>query len=237
MKEKNFKHIVVLTGAGISAESGIATFREKGGLWEQYSIEDVATPQGYAKNPKLVLDFYNQRRRQLTSGEISPNPAHTALADFEKRYDGHFLLVTQNVDNLHESGGSQNILHMHGEMMKIRCSRSGKIFYNEDDITLESECSCCGVQGTLRPHVVWFGEMPLYMEKIEEELRKCDLFISIGTSGNVYPAAMFVQMAKMENPAVTIEINLEATQVSDYFDQKIQGPASTEVPKFLSTLL
>jgi NAD-dependent deacetylase len=227
------KRIVVLTGAGISAESGIMTFRDGGGLWENHRIEDVATPQGFARNPSLVQSFYNGRRQQLKS--VTPNPAHIALAEFEKNYAGEFMLVTQNVDDLHERAGSQSVIHMHGELKRVRCQLSGQVFHHEDDITPEHQCPCCGAQ-SLRPHIVWFGEMPLYMDEITQALSRCDLFISIGTSGHVYPAAGFVELAR-QSGAETIEINLEPSQRADAFHQAIHGQASIEVPHFFRSLL
>ncbi|MEQ8953678.1 MAG: NAD-dependent protein deacylase, partial [Gammaproteobacteria bacterium] len=204
------RSIVVLTGAGISAESGIRTFRDTGGLWEEHSIEEVATPQGFARNPQLVYQFYNQRRRQLLNGETGPNAAHTILARFEHEFPGAFLLVTQNVDNLHERAGSENLLHMHGEMLKMRCTSSELVFDTREDFDFDSKCRCCGSPGNLRPHVVWFGEMPLHMPEITTALQQCDLFVAIGTSGNVYPASGFYQTAKLGG-AHTVELNLEPT--------------------------
>ncbi|MGB1091676.1 MAG: Sir2 family NAD+-dependent deacetylase [Oceanobacter sp.] len=229
-----YERIVVLTGAGISAESGVKTFRDNGGLWESHSMEEIATPEGFAANPALVQRFYNDRRRQLK--EVVPNKAHLALAEFEKSFDGEFLLVTQNVDDLHERAGSQHLLHMHGELRKVRCLDTDMVFDWKEDITEQSECDCCQNTRTLRPHIVWFGEMPLYMEEIYEALETCDLFISIGTSGHVYPAAGFVQIAN-QCGAHTVEINLEPSNVHGDFAEHIQGPAGTQVPEFLRGLL
>lgn len=231
-----YKSIVILTGAGISAESGIKTFREADGLWENHPIEEVATYEGYAKNPKLVHEFYNARRRQLLSSEVRPNNAHQALADFEKKFAGDFVLITQNVDNLHERAESNNILHMHGELLKMRCEQSDKIFEIKQDLFLQTACECCNEPGHLRPHIVWFGEIPFHMDQIEEQLRDCDIFISIGTSGQVYPAAMFVDLALTKIKARTVEINLNNTQMSYRFDEHLLGPASQKVPEFLATL-
>ncbi|MCH2345939.1 MAG: hypothetical protein MK299_00850 [Pseudomonadales bacterium] len=147
---------VVLTGAGISAESGIETFRAADGLWANHPVEEVATPEGFARDPQKIYDFYNQRRRQLASSEIQPNAAHAALAKFEHEFDGSFLLVTQNVDNLHERAGSKNLLHMHGELLKMRCQNSGIVFDIEKDFDFDTRCQCCGTLGNLRPHIVWF---------------------------------------------------------------------------------
>ena len=226
--------IVVLTGAGISAESGIKTFRSADGLWEDHSIEEVATPEGFYSNPELVYKFYNDRRRQLTSSKIKPNPAHIALANFEKKTKGSFLLVTQNIDNLHERASSENIRHMHGELLKMRCARTDQIYEIQDDFDERISCECCLEVGNLRPHVVWFGEMPLFMNEIDLALVSCDYFIAIGTSGNVYPAAGFYQTAK-NGGAHTVELNLETTRSS--FDEQIQGKATDIVPKYFEKLL
>jgi len=226
--------VVVLTGAGVSAESGIRTFRAADGLWEDHHIDDVATPEGFARNPQLVYQFYNERRRTLLADNIRPNPAHLALARFENEFAGEFLLVTQNVDNLHERAGSRKLVHMHGELLKMRCVNSKLVFDIRDDLGFETECRCCKTPGNLRPHIVWFGEMPFCMHQINRALENCDLFISIGTSGNVYPASGFYQTAKLCR-AHTVELNLERTASS--FDEHIYGPASEIVPRYLEQLL
>ncbi len=223
------RSIVVLTGAGISAESGIRTFRVAEGLWEEHRVEDVASPEGFARDPHLVQDFYNQRRRQLQQPRIKPNAAHLALAEFEQGFAGEFLLVTQNIDNLHERAGSRSLLHMHGEMLRIRCEYSGRVFANREDVFPETECSCCGRRGGLRPDVVWFGEMPFHMDEIFAALAACDLFVAIGTSGNVYPAAGFHQAASSAG-AETVELNLEPT--GGNFHRGLYGPATEKVPEF-----
>ena len=228
------KSIVILTGAGISAESGIETFRASDGLWENHLVEDVATPEGFDRNPQLVYGFYNQRRSQLQSPSVRPNKAHTALAEFESRYTGSFLLITQNVDNLHERAGSKDVLHMHGELLKMRCLNSRLVFDVREDFDFDTACRCCRSPGNLRPHIVWFGEMPFYMNKINAALEACDLFIAIGTSGNVYPASGFYQTAKIRR-AHTVELNLERT--GSTFDQHEYGPASETVPKYLANIL
>ena len=228
------RSIVVLTGAGISAESGIRTFRTADGLWEEHRVEDVATPEGFERNPTLVYDFYNQRRRQLLNDGIRPNAGHTALARFEHEFDGDFLLVTQNIDNLHERAGSRNVLHMHGEILKSRCVNSRLVFDASEDFTYDTHCRCCRSPGNLRPHVVWFGEMPFFMQQISEALESCDLFVAIGTSGNVYPASGFYQTAKIRG-AYTVELNLE--QTGSRFDRHLYGPASEVVPAFFQALL
>ena len=228
------RSIVVLTGAGISAESGIETFRAAEGLWANHHVDDVATLEGFAKNPQLVYAFYNQRRRQLLTPEISPNAAHSALAKFEHEFGGEFLLVTQNVDNLHERAGSENLIHMHGELLKMSCLNSKLIFDVSEDFDYDTQCRCCRSAGNLRPHVVWFGEMPLQMNRINRALENCDMFVAIGTSGNVYPASGFYQTAKIRK-ASTVELNLERTGSS--FDQHICGPATKSVPQFFKSLL
>ena len=228
------ENIVVLTGAGISAESGIRTFRAADGLWEDHRVEDVATPEAFERDPDLVQRFYNERRAQLLDG-IEPNSGHQALADFEKHHAGDFTLITQNIDNLHEQAGSENLLHMHGELLKVRCRHTHKLYPCRDAVDNQQPCPCCGSSGALRPHVVWFGEMPLYMDEIEQKLSQCDLFISIGTSGNVYPAAGFFQMAKSVG-AHTVELNLEPSNHGSLFDEAHYGPASEVVPEFLSRL-
>lgn len=228
------RSIVVLTGAGISAESGIETFRAAEGLWANHHVDDVATLEGFARNPQLVYAFYNQRRRQLLTPEISPNAAHSALAKFEHEFGGEFLLVTQNVDNLHERAGSEKLIHMHGELLKMSCLNSKLIFDVSEDFDYDTQCRCCRSAGNLRPHVVWFGEMPLQMNRINRALEHCDMFVAIGTSGNVYPASGFYQTAKIRK-ARTVELNLERTGSS--FDQHICGPATESVPQFFNSLL
>ncbi|KUI99499.1 Sir2 family NAD+-dependent deacetylase [Vibrio sp. MEBiC08052] len=231
-----YRNIVVLTGAGISAESGIQTFRAQDGLWENHSIEDVATPEGFERNPELVQNFYNQRRRKLLSASIQPNPAHLALGKLEAELDGLVTVITQNIDNLHERGGSKNVIHMHGELLKARCCESQQVIDQTDDLNMGDLCHCCQIPSQLRPHIVWFGEMPLRMGDIYTALEQADLFISIGTSGVVYPAAGFVHDAKMHG-AHTIEINLEPSAVESEFVEKRYGKASIEVPKLVDELL
>jgi len=232
----NYQSIVVLTGAGVSAESGIQTFRAADGLWEQHRIEDVATPEGFIANPTLVQQFYNARRKQLLSNDVQVNNAHLALAKLEQMFKGDFLLVTQNIDNLHEESGSQNVLHMHGELLKMRCCFTGAVFDISEDITSDMSCLCCGKQGSLRPHIVWFGEIPFYMEQIEQALLTCDLFLSVGTSGQVYPAAGFVQQANHYG-AHTVELNLEPTSIKSAFDAHLYGKAGSLLPDYVDDLL
>lgn len=235
--------IVILTGAGISAESGVSTFRDNGGLWCNHRIEDVATPEAFARNPKLVQQFYNMRRAQLS--EVQPNAAHHALADLAEHWKGRLLLVTQNVDDLHDrahvsrkAGTGFELIHLHGELGKVRCTESETVYDWKGDISAESQCGCCNETGTLRPHIVWFGEMPLEMPKIYHALAECDLFISIGTSGNVYPAAGFVQEARANGRgARTVELNLEPSQGHSLFEERIYGKATQIVPEFVKTIL
>lgn len=232
----SLQSIVVLTGAGISAESGIRTFRAVDGLWEDHRIEDVASPEGFARDPELVHRFYNARREQLLSAEVRPNAAHDALAKLEESFDGDFLLVTQNIDNLHERAGSNNLLHMHGEALKMRCQSCRTVLDCKRAIDTTTACDGCGNTGTLRPHIVWFGEMPFYMNEIEAALAACDLFLSIGTSGNVYPAAGFVQLAKAAG-AHTVEINLEPSNTQSLFDEKLYGKAGDTLPGYVDSIL
>ncbi|MEB4592602.1 Sir2 family NAD+-dependent deacetylase [Candidatus Thiothrix sp. Deng01] len=231
-----YPSIVILTGAGISAESGIQTFRAADGLWHNHRIEEVATPEGFAANPALVHEFYNARRRQLHDPAVQPNAAHLALARLEQEYPGEVLLVTQNVDDLHERAGSTNLIHMHGELGKIRCQHSGQVYGWTDDLDTRTVCECCGKPGNLRPHIVWFGEMPLLMEDIYAALEECDLFLSIGTSGQVYPAAGFVEVAR-EAGSRTVELNLDPSNNSARFDKSFNGPATQVVPMFVERLL
>ncbi|WP_156963727.1 Sir2 family NAD+-dependent deacetylase [Muricoccus aerilatus] len=227
--------IVILTGAGISRESGLHTFRDADGIWARYRIEDVATPEAFARNPALVQGFYNARRAALRDPEIRPNAAHEALAELDWRWPGELLLVTQNVDNLHDRAGSRRLIHMHGELAKARCLRCGTVGPWEGDLLPETPCPACGEAGGLRPHVVWFGEMPLEMERIEAALDACDLFVSIGTSGAVYPAAGFVR--EVRHRADTLELNLEPSEGSHLFDEARHGPATQLVPAFVQEVL
>lgn len=233
---QKYKKIVILTGAGISAESGIQTFRAQDGLWENHKIEEVATPEGFAANPDLVLEFYNQRRRKLQSEDLFPNPAHVALGRLEAELEGTVTIVTQNIDNLHERGGSKNIIHMHGELLKARCSQSNQVIEQLGDMHKEDLCHCCQFPSQMRPHIVWFGEMPLRMGEIYDAVEKADLFISIGTSGVVYPAAGLVHDARMHG-AHTIEINIEPSAVGSEFAEHRQGKAGIEVPKLVDEIL
>ncbi len=223
-----YKKVVVLTGAGISAESGLSTFRDNNGLWENHRVEDVATPEAFDRDPKLVQRFYNLRRAALKS--VEPNAAHQILAHVESQFES-FILVTQNVDDLHQRGGSKNLIHMHGELLKKRCVQCHKVSAIHTDLNIESTCDHCGRVGTLRPHIVWFGEMPLLMDEIMSALMACDLFVSIGTSGTVYPAAGFVEIAN-QSGAHTVELNLEPSDQNSQFKESIYGHASELVPQY-----
>lgn len=232
---RHYRSIVVLTGAGVSAESGLKTFRDQNGLWENHRIEDVCTPEAFARNATLVHSFYNARRAQLIK-EAKPNPAHHALARFERGFAGRFTLVTQNVDNLHEQAGSTGVLHMHGQLLKARCNACGGVVDCHGSLSQEDACSKCQSRGQMRPDIVWFGEMPFFMDQIERALWECDLFVAIGTSGQVYPAAGFVQLANAAG-AHTVELNLEASQGARQFAECIEGPASRTVAAFFAQLV
>lgn len=229
-----FNHIVILTGAGISAESGMGTFRDKDGLWTKVNLEDVATPEGFARNPEMVQDFYNQRR--AGAREAQPNEAHQALARLASEHSGKVTLITQNVDNLHEAGGSSEVIHMHGELLRALCSACGHQWDWPDDMGSQDTCPACGTTGTVRPDVVWFGEIPYHLERIAEAIETATLFVAIGTSGNVYPAAGYVSEARMRG-IPTVEINLEESEASRLFDHLVIGPATESVPRFVNAVL
>ena len=228
------RNIVILTGAGVSAESGLATFRGPDGLWEGHRVEDVATPEAFRRNPGLVHSFYDARRAKL--GTVEPNDAHKALARLDRKWPGGLLLVTQNVDDLHERAGSKRLIHMHGELTKGWCLQCNQRFGWSGPMGEQAHCPKCFEQGFVRPDIVWFGEMPYQMERIEQALQGCDLFLSIGTSGAVYPAAGFVQTAKYRG-ALTIEINLEPSLGSYMFDETHTGRAGDLVPKWVDEFL
>ena len=230
----SYRNIVILTGAGLSAESGLSTFRDKGGIWAKYDFRKVATPEGFARNPVLVQEFYNQRRR--AHADVTPNAAHEALARLEREYPAEVTIVTQNIDALHEAAGSKNLIHMHGELLKALCATCSARRPWSGDIGLETVCPACGNAGGMRPDVVWFGEMPYHMERIAEHLTAADLFLSIGTSGNVYPAAGFVAEARSHG-AHTVELNLEPSEGAGLFAEAIHGPATTVVPAYVERLL
>jgi len=226
--------IVILTGAGISAESGLATFRGPEGLWEGHRVEDVATPEAFARNSALVQRFYDARRARL--GEVEPNAAHRALARLDAEWPGDLLIVTQNVDDLHERAGAKRVLHMHGALKSAWCRACDARAPWEGDLGHSPLCPACGEAGHLRPDIVWFGEMPYEMERIDDALRGCDLFVSIGTSGAVYPAAGFVQTARYVG-ARTLEMNLEPSLGSVWFEEVRTGPAGVLVPGWVDDLL
>lgn len=227
--------IVFLTGAGISRESGLATFRDADGIWARHRIEDVATPHAFARNPDLVQGFYNARRAQLRDPAIQPNAAHHALARLEANWPAPVTLVTQNIDGLHARAGSRNVIAMHGELQKARCLACGAVSVWEDDITPHAACPACAAPGRLRPHVVWFGEIPLEMPRIEAALNACGVFVAIGTSGQVYPAAGFVQAVRRQ--ARCVELNLEETDGTALFHEAQHGPATEIVPKYVERML
>jgi len=228
------RNIVILTGAGISAESGLATFRGPDGLWEGHRVEDVATPEAFARDPALVQAFYDARRARLAS--VEPNAAHLALARLDAEWPGDLLIVTQNVDDLHERAGAGRVLHMHGELKSAWCLACDARVQWQADLSGGTCCPSCGMPGHLRPDIVWFGEMPYEMDRIERALMDADLFVSIGTSGAVYPAAGFVQTARYRG-ARTLEINLEPSLGSFHFQERRAGTAGSLVPEWVDNIL
>ncbi|MET3437919.1 NAD-dependent deacylase [Sphingomonas sp. 1185] len=226
-------NIVILTGAGISAESGIATFRGPGGLWEGHRVEDVCTPEALAADPDLVHLFYDRRRAALAT--VAPNAAHDALARLDREWPGELLIVTQNVDDLHERAGAKRLLHMHGALKRALCAGCGERFDWQDDLPPGTACPACATRA-LRPDIVFFGEIPYHMDRIEAALAEADLFVSIGTSGAVYPAAGFVRMAR-EYGAATLELNLDRSEGSGWFDESRLGPAGQLVPEWVEQML
>ncbi len=237
MTGKRADNIVILTGSGVSAESGVATFRDKDGVWSKYDYRQVATPEGFAADPALVHEFYNARRRALPG--VEPNAAHKALAELErglKARGGKLTLITQNVDDLHERGGSQHILHMHGELLKSECAHCGAVTVSAAELSLDLACERCKQAGGMRPHVVWFGEMPRHLDEAADAIANADLFVSIGTSGSVYPAAGFVAEARaLGVPAM--ELNLEPSENAHLFTDVRYGPAGEIVPPWVSEIL
>lgn len=229
----DYRSIVILTGAGISAESGLATFRGPDGLWEGHHVEDVCTPQALARDPELVHRFYDERRKKLAS--VEPNAAHLALGRLEREWRGELLLVTQNVDDLHERGGCAHVVHMHGELLSALCASCGAARAWSGAMPPKSPCPVC-MAPALRPDIVFFGEMPYHMDRIDAALRSCDLFVSIGTSGAVYPAAGFVQTARHAG-ADTLELNLDPSAGSVYFNESRMGPAGQLVPEWVEEML
>lgn len=231
-----FQSVVVLTGAGMSAESGLRTFSGSDAQWNGYAVSDVASSAGFERDPGLVHRFYNERRRQLRAPAVRPNAAHVALASLERRFAGEYLLITQNIDDLHQRAGSRRVIHMHGELLKARCLGSGRVSIVEGDLSHSSSCCCCPETHPLRPHVVWSGEKPLHMTTIYRALGNCDLFVAIGTSGKRYPAAGFAELAAA-NGAHTVELNLEPSAVASHFAEKRYGPATEVVGDFVARLL
>jgi len=229
----SIRNIVILTGAGISAESGLATFRGPGGLWEGHRVEDICTPEALARDRGLVQNFYDLRRAALHT--VAPNPAHEALARLDRSWDGDLLIVTQNVDDLHERAGATRLLHMHGELQSALCEACGARARWTGTLNDGPPCPGCG-HAWLRPDIVFFGEMPYDMDRIDAALQRCDLFVSIGTSGAVYPAAGFVEQVRF-NGIETLEMNLEPSAGSDMFDESRLGPASILVPAWVEEML
>jgi NAD-dependent deacetylase len=229
----SIRNLVILTGAGLSAESGLATFRGTGGLWEGHRVEDVCTPEALAQDPVLVHRFYDLRRAALDT--VEPNAAHRALARLDAEWPGELLIVTQNVDDLHERAGAGRLLHMHGALRSALCAACGTRMPHEGALPPASLCAACGA-AALRPNIVFFGEMPYGMDQIEAALADADLFVSIGTSGAVYPAAGFVQMAAHFG-AATLELNLERSAGSHWFEETRLGPATQLVPQWVEAML
>ena len=230
------KSVVILTGAGISAESGVRTFRDNDGLWENHRIEDVATPLAWDNDPVMVWRFYQARRNQMQ--EVEPNPAHLAIAEFQKEH-GNVILITQNVDNLHERGGSESVIHMHGKLETLRCESSEESYVcmNLEHLSPDFvECSCCAEASRMRPDIVWFGEMPMFMREIYEAVDNCDVFIVVGSSGHVYPAAGLVDVASQMG-ARTILVNLEEPVNAESFDEVYTGKAGEILPVLVKTWL
>lgn len=233
-KQRAIDQIVILTGAGISAASGLSTFRDAGGLWENHDPMDIATPEAFTRDPGLVYRFYNARREQLAGAQ--PNPAHGALARLQQSLGDAVFLVTQNVDDLHERGGSEQVCHMHGELQSMLCQFCGRREPATGPFDASTPCPACGRPGGLRPDVVWFGEMPHFMDTIEAHLATCDLFVAVGTSGAVYPAAGFVQLARQAG-ALTVEVNTQASDVAGYFHHHYVGCATDQVGVLVDELL
>lgn len=230
--------IAVLTGAGISKESGIDTFRDIDGLWNRVNLEEVATLEAWHRDKKKVLDFYNETRGMFRAAGVHPNDAHKALARLEREYDGEVTIITQNIDPLHEMAGSKRVIHMHGRDGEIRCMACKTVFVSDQNLTPASVCPNCGAVGELRPDIVWFGEMPMHLEEIYAVLERCGLFLAIGTSGEVYPAAGFVLHVRRHAPrARTVELNLEPTDNKSLFHEHIYGPATETVPPYVTRVL
>lgn len=229
-----YQNIVILTGAGISAESGLATFRASNGLWNNHPVEDVATIEAFERNPAYVHEFYNELKKELVKAK--PNPAHLAITKLQNEYPAQISVVTQNVDTLHEKAGNKNIYHIHGQINQAVCLNCGHILETFGDVDTETVCPHCHIAGMMKPNIVFFGENLLCMDTVDRLLANCDLFLSIGTSGVVFPAASFVQIAKYNN-ARTLEFNLEPTSNNYYFDKHIYGKAGTTLSAFVDELL
>ena len=229
-----YQNIVILTGAGISAESGLATFRSANGLWNNHKVEDVATIEAFERNPAYVHEFYNELKKELVKAK--PNAAHLAITKLQNEYPAQIRVITQNVDTLHEKAGNKNVYHIHGQINQAMCLNCGHILETFGDVDTETTCPHCGIAGMMKPNIVFFGENLLCIEKVDRLLANCDLFLSIGTSGVVFPAASFVQIAKYNN-ARTLEFNLEPTSNNYYFDKHIYGQAGTTLPAFVDELL
>lgn len=229
-----YQNIVILTGAGISAESGLATFRSANGLWNNHKVEDVATIEAFERNPAYVHEFYNELKKELVKAK--PNAAHLAITRLQNEYPAQISVITQNVDTLHEKAGNKNVYHIHGQINQAVCLNCGHILETFGDVDTETTCPHCGIAGMMKPNIVFFGENLLCMDKVDYLLANCDLFLSIGTSGVVFPAASFVQIAKYNN-ARTLEFNLEPTSNNYYFDKHIYGQAGTTLPAFVDELL
>ena len=233
-EKMKYNKIVILTGAGISAESGLPTFRDEEGLWNKHRIEDVATIEGFERNPEYVHDFYNEMKKELQN--VKPNAAHLAISELQKNYPAEIAVVTQNVDLLHEKAGNKNVFHIHGQINQAVCLNCGHIITTWDDVTTEDVCENCGMHGSFKPNIVFFGENLLYLNEVDAWLRSCDLFVSIGTSGVVFPANTFVRTAKYHN-ADTIEFNLKPTANNYEFDRHIIGKAGDMFPVFVRELI
>lgn len=227
------ERIVILSGAGLSAESGLGTFRDGDGLWTRYDLNEVATPEGFARNPALVHEFYNARRANCL--DALPNPAHVALAHLQQFAPDRVVLITQNVDDLLERAGAHDVIHMHGELTRALCAACGRRWAAPRAMQVQDPCPACTIPAT-RPDIVWFGEFPYHIDQIEDALAQADLFVAIGTSGNVYPAAGFVRQAALTGTR-TLEINLEASVAAGLFDETRLGPASEVVPAWVAEIL
>ena len=233
----NKPNVVVLTGAGISKESGLSTFRDLDGIWANVDINDVATPTAFYNNSENVHDFHNTLRSKVLSDSVKPNAAHYALAKLEETWPENIQVITQNIDNLHERAGTENLIHMHGEILKARCTYCGWIRSCWTGLDSNDLCASCEMEAFMRPHVVWFGETPLDMPRIYSALDECDIFVSIGTSANVFPAAEFISLVKKRKTVRTIEINLERSEKTDEFTDARHGLASELVPIFVEEIL